>query len=120
MSLKITGVKNHATDLNSEQVEIEVLANTNLDGYALVDNTYRDGKPSNVHPHFYHLPNVEVITGDKIIVHTGTNINYSPRRLQGQNITHHLYIGSDKFIWNNTGDIAWLFKVELTSRMATN
>lgn len=118
MELQITKIHDKASRTANETIEFNVLADLDLRSFAITDNTYDVNKNlSNINPHFYKFPHQLVKKGDKVILHTGKGTDGIRRKLQG--VTHDTYdffCGSDNFIWNDTGDVAKLYKMTLIDR----
>lgn len=85
--------KDHRTNhsLNAEWVRIK-----NTTGHRITMTNWRlhdrGGK------HRYHFPRFHLAARAHVKVHTG----------KGRNTKHNLYWGSGNYIWNNTGDKAYL------------
>lgn len=119
MSLRITKVANHAATVESEQVAIAVDGTVNLGDYELIDNTYhKDGTLSNIHPHPYRFPRQEVKKGDTVIVHTGIGANSANRLVNSTTTTFHYYRNSKESFWNDSGDVARIYKRQLVSELS--
>jgi hypothetical protein len=118
MSLEITKIHNKASRTTTETIEFNVLDNTNLKYYAITDNTYDENNEiSNIHQHFYKFPNQPVKKGDKVILHTGKGTNGARRKLVGAfNDVFDFYCNSNNFMWNDTGDMAKLYKLDLIDK----
>jgi hypothetical protein len=78
------------TSLNAEYV---MLKNTGPTKHSLKSWTLRDRSG-----HVYVFPTFTLGAGKYVTVHTG----------RGTNTSAHLYWGSRAYIWNNTGDAAFL------------
>ena len=73
--------------------EYAVVKNFSTTSYNLVSFTLRDAQQ-----HEYTFPNYTLGGGASVTVHTGS----------GSNTTGHLYQDRDYYVWNNSGDTAYL------------
>jgi hypothetical protein len=82
--------------LNAEWVKIKNVTSTrkNLTGWSLRDQA----------GHVFHFPTFRLAAGATVRVHTG----------HGTDGAANLYWGSGSYIWNNTGDTAYLRNANLT------
>jgi Lamin Tail Domain len=78
------------TSLNAEYI---VVKNSGTTAWTLTGYTIRDKAG-----HVYKFPTFKLNAGASVYVHTGS----------GTNTTSHLYWRSSWYIWNNTGDTAYL------------
>lgn len=102
MSLKIHSVENSSKPID-EIVWIDVLADTSLNGYALIDRTFGStGKISNEFRHIFVFPALSVKKYDYIRLSSG-NGTYSTSSNNRGGTTYFLYWESDKCVWNNNG-----------------
>ena len=79
------------TSLNAEYVRIKNSSTTST--YTLTGYTIRDKSA-----HIYKFPTFKLKPGASVTLHTGS----------GTNTGSHLYWRSRAYIWNNTGDTAYL------------
>lgn len=118
MSLKITNVVNDSEPKN-EYVRLEVLEECNLKYYAIVDNSFKYGALSNIHRHFYRFPSQKVEKGDIVRLYTGEGTK-SHQTLTKGNVLYKFYINSKSCIWNDTGDVAYLYYIEYRDKKAVD
>ena len=109
MELKILGVFDKNT--NNERLTLHVLEDCNCGDYIVMDTTYNeiDGK-SNIWRHALLLPNLNVKKGDQVKIYTRHGLQRTVKSNQGNNI-HLIYWGMSGSIWNNTEDVAYLYKI---------
>lgn len=94
-----------------ERLWLKVLNDTNLSYYIIFDTTYTSETTiSNVQRHAHWFKPRKVKAGDSIVLYTkkgytSTNLN------KDGSITHFIYWGLNKTIWNKDGDCAVLFEV---------
>jgi hypothetical protein len=83
--------------LNEEWVQIKNVTSTtkNLKGWKVYDR----GRI-----HAYTFPTTPVAPGEVVRLHTGS----------GTNSTRHRYWGQDAYVWNDTGDTAYLYRPDGT------
>lgn len=109
MILEILGVADQS-DKTKQRLRLKVTDDGNLNAYAIVDNTFKDGGiPSNVHRHFFSFPNYNVKKGDYVWLYstTGTQTKLTN---EGKTITHVFYWNLDISVWN-AKDTAHLLKI---------
>lgn len=100
-----------------ERIILYVENNCNTWPYILFDTTYdEEGRVTNLNRHSFIFPNLDVNTGDFIVIYTGNGKNNSFRNKRGTT-THALYWGLDVNIWNSSQDSALLVKVEEYKRV---
>jgi hypothetical protein len=97
---------NNGTTADTEYVEFRAMNKTNLGEYALLDNTFSDGKPSNIFRHFYKLPAIALEAGDYVKVFTGNAEKANKcftREENGVKVNvWYVSMGSKACIWNNS------------------
>lgn len=86
--------------------------------YIIFDNTYNEDShyPENIFQHYYWFPNVPIKKNEFICISTGKSPEgkkYFLGEDEEANVMHFFYWGSDKCIWNDTGDVIHLFKINL-------
>jgi hypothetical protein len=104
MSLRIVRVNN----AKQESVVLEVTSPVSTGDYAIADNTFRGHALSNQHRHVYFFPQVNVVVGDVIYLHSGVGKDRVDRHANGRNSVYHFFDQGREFVWNNTGDKAIL------------
>jgi hypothetical protein len=111
MILSIIGIFDQA-NLEKQCVTLSVKEDGNLKEYAIVDSTYLNGTPSNLHRHFYSFPDWEVKKGDIISLYTteGKNISYKRKFKDVPFTAHHLYWNLEISVWN-AKDTAYLLQI---------
>lgn len=112
MELQIIEIREASTE--DERIFMKATEKCNLSNYLIYDETFdAEGNPSNLLPHMYRFPNIEVEKGDRVSLRTQhKNRKYSKGTL-GDNKTpcHYLYWGLDTNIFNNDGDTVHLIKI---------
>ncbi|THF52990.1 hypothetical protein E6C50_01930 [Flavobacterium supellecticarium] len=96
---------------NEEGILLEVLADTNLHRFIIMDNTYQNGIVSNKERHVHWFSSKEVSKGDVVVLVTGKGKNESIMSEEGV-LVHFVYWNLDHEIWNNDGDRAVLVQVD--------
>lgn len=100
-----------------ERIILFVENSCNTWPYILFDTTYDDdGRVTNRNRHSFIFPNLDVTTGDFIVIYTG-NGSYNSFRNKRGTTTHVLYWGLEVNIWNSRQDSALLVKVEEHKRV---
>jgi len=103
MSLKIIAVVNGKT-ASEEYVRIQAQADTNAQGYAVVDRTFdQDGTLSNEFRHIYVFHKFDVKKFDWVRLHTGPGTYSTAQNKEKTVTTHHVYWGAKECVWNNNG-----------------
>lgn len=106
MNLKLIKIRNVSGA--DERVVIKILQKCDVSQYLLFDQTYdEEGIQSNKHRHVYVFPDIQVNKGDYICLYTKKGTYYTHENRSGT-LTHNLYMGLEKSIWNNSGDVAYL------------
>lgn len=109
MDLQILGVFDKNT--SRERLTLRVLEDCNCGDYIVMDTTYNEnGEKSNVWRHALHLPNLKVCKGDQIKIYTRSGLQRTVKSKQGNNL-HFVFWGLSGSIWNNSEDIAYLYKI---------
>lgn len=110
MKIEIVNILDRAV-ANKERLWLKVLANTDLIYFIVFDTTYAsDTSISNLPRYTYWFNSKLVKTGDYVVLYTGKGTpNQVPNGVGG--MTHFLYWGLEKTIWNKAGDCAVLFEV---------
>jgi hypothetical protein len=104
MALNLHSVVNASKPIE-EIVWLEVTADINLAGHAIIDRTFNlDGKVTNEFRHIFMFPNLDVKKDDWIRVFTGRG-SYSKIKIDKKpnNYIHNLYWGSDICVYNDNG-----------------
>lgn len=106
----------HVDRQPEERIIFRVNNDCNTWPYILFDTTYdQDGRVTNRNRHSYIFPNLDVSSGDFIIIYTGSG-TYNKFRNRRGSYTHVLYWGLDVSVWNHQQDSALLVKVEQHQR----
>jgi hypothetical protein len=88
---------------DKELVVLKATAAINTKGFALVDRTFEEnGKVSNEFRHIFVFPELELATGETVIVCTGKGKN-GMRELKNGKTFYALYWGSEECVWNDKG-----------------
>jgi len=118
MALKLISVVNSNTP-EKEYVRIQATADTNIQGYAVVDRTFdEDGILSNEFRHIYVFHKLDIKKGDWIRLFSCAG-KYNSNVNTGKTHTHNIYWGSKTCIWNDNGlDTASLVKVQLVNSVS--
>lgn len=104
MALNLHSVVNASKPIE-EIAWLEVTADINLAGHAIIDRTFNlDGKVTNEFRHIFMFPNLDVKKDDWIRVFTGRG-SYSKIEIDKKpnNHIHNLYWGSDICVYNDNG-----------------
>lgn len=109
MKLKISEIIDHGHD--DERIVLNVLEDTNIGEFLILDTTYNNGKVSNKVRHPYWFPDKKVKKGDLVILYTTEGINHSRDNTVGST-SHFFYWGLGNNVWNNDGDCALLLHVD--------
>jgi len=96
-------------------------ANENIQtmhAYIIFDNTYDEDNhtPENIFQHFYWFLNVPVNKDEFICLITGNHKEgekYFRFEHEDGKVMHYFFWGAKKCVWNNKGDQAHLFKINL-------
>lgn len=111
MSIEIKYVKD-AGNKGKERIVLKASTNDDVGRYILFDTTYlEEGIVSNHVRHSFWFPDKEVAEGDLIVVYTRDGTSKSVENKNGT-ISHFLYMGIDKTIWNKTSNCAVLIEVK--------
>ena len=111
MDLQITNVAGQG-DEKEEYVNILVKKDCNLQGYMILDETFKaDGSKSNKHRHVYIFPNHEVKKDDRIFLRTRAGTD-SKGETQGGGPAHRFHWGLKSPVWNEGGDKVHLIKIQ--------
>jgi hypothetical protein len=109
MKLKIFGIIERGV-WTQERLQLSVLADANLNYYAIFDTMYvGDGissKPKNV----YWFTNYWVKAGDIVVLYTGPGVFSTNKRPDG-GTNHFFYWGRSATLWNNPSGCAVLLEV---------
>lgn len=98
---------------NQERLWMKVLSNTNLMYFVVFDTSYITPTAiSNLPRHAYWCQQKEVKAGDYVVLFTKPGTPSEQRNSDGST-THFLFWGLANTIWNNAGDCAVLFEVNL-------
>lgn len=108
MILKILGVADQE-DKTKQCLRLKVTADGNLSDYAIVDTTFKDGIPSNLHQHYYSFPNHPVKDGDFVWLYSTSGTDKT-RSNVNETTTHVFYWDLDISVWN-TVDTAHLLQI---------
>lgn len=117
MDIKIKGISN-GNHPNQETIFLEVLKDTNLSGYAIVDSTFASGKLSNKFRHIYTFKSKDVKAKEVIALYSGI-VSEGTRIVNGVSV-HLLAWDSKECIWNDKeGDKATLIKYNVVDSYTT-
>lgn len=110
MNIELVGIE--GIQNNNERVILRVLNDCDLGNYMIMDTTYNktDGKISNKLRHSYIFPIRAVKKGEYIILYS---LNGKDDIGVENNTKVHYFFWNVGYIWNNTGDQAFLYYVEL-------
>lgn len=112
MELQIIEIRD-ASEKN-ERIFMKATERCNLSNYLIYDETFdEEGNPSNLLPHMYRFPNIEVEKGDYVSLHTQhkNKKNYKDTLADNKTPCYYLYWGLDTNIFNNEGDTVRLIKI---------
>jgi hypothetical protein len=109
MKVKLQSIRNNG-DLTRERAILNVLADDDIGHYLLLDTTYNGNSVSNLVQHPFWFPDGKVNQGDLVEIYTKDGINKIVRNPSGH-LTHFIYRGLDKTIWNKEGDCAVLMDI---------
>ena len=112
MELQIIEIRNAAE--KEERIFMKATEKCNLSNYLIYDETFdAEGNPSNLLPHMYRLPNIEVEKGDCVSMRTQYKNRKNHKGTLDDNKTpcHYLYWGLNTNIFNNDGDTVHLIKI---------
>lgn len=112
MILEILGVAQQE-DKGKQRLLLKVTADGNLSDYAVVDNTYKNGIPSNLHQHYYSFPSHPVKKNDHVILYTSEGSDRSLPQNDGTKY-HFFYWNLDISVWNAI-DTAHILKIVASS-----
>jgi hypothetical protein len=100
MSLKIIKLQKEG-DAKKEYLLLQATEDINLRDYAIADYTFdKDGKPSNIHRHFFRFPNLMMKKGDFVALFTSKG-SYKLGQTESKKPCHFIYFGSDAPVWND-------------------
>lgn len=104
MALNLHSVVN-ASKPSEEIVWLEVTADMNIAGYAIIDRTFNlEGNITNEFRHIFLFPNLGVKKGDWIRLITGRgSYTKTPIEKKPNSYIHSLYWGSDICVYNDNG-----------------
>lgn len=112
MELQIIEIRDASE--KDERIFMKVTEKCNLSNYLIYDETLdAEGNPSNLLPHMYRFPNVEVEKGDRVSLRTQHKNKKNYKGTLNDNTTpcHFIYWGLDTNIFNNDGDTVHLIKI---------
>lgn len=109
MRVKIRNIADHNHD--DERIVINVLEDTDIGEFLILDTTYNNGKVSNKVRHPYWFPDKKVKKGDLVILYTRKGTQ-SIKKNESGSTSHFFYWGLDSNVWNNDGDCALLLHVD--------
>lgn len=112
MELQIIEIRDASE--KDERIFMKVTEKCNLSSYLIYDETFdAEGNPSNLLPHMYRFPNVEVEKGDRVSLRTQhkNKKNYKGTLIDNTTPCHFIYWGLDTNIFNNDGDTVHLIKI---------
>gem|GEM_PF-993514 len=104
--IEITRVEKHGS---AEQEYVLMRSNIrgNIEGLMIIDQTQKEGKPSNLHRHPYFFPDLIVNPGEYISLRTGKHVtgkNYVKGTLSDKKtVCHRFFWGLESPVWNDTG-----------------
>ncbi|WP_087138724.1 hypothetical protein [Brevundimonas diminuta] len=111
MNLKILSIYEKGNS-SKEYVLLEVIADCNLDYYAIADTTYTgEGKISNRLRHFYWFASKAVNKGERLVLRTGKGKNDTYKTDAGKTV-HRFFWGLGSPVWNDDGDAALLIQMK--------
>jgi len=118
-NLKIERVDN-SNSIELEKVVLNVLAETNLKLYAIIDKTFDAEGETDVFIHFYHFLDQLVKQGDIVMLHSGRGTNgiTGPDLIRRLPRVYHYYWGSKSCVWNDKGDTAKLIRFKVIQSIA--
>ncbi len=117
MDIKIRSIKN-SNDPNKEIILLNVLNDTNLSGYAIVDSTFANGELSNKFRHIYTFKPKKIKAKEVIALYSGS-VNERTTVVNGETV-HILAWNSKECIWNDKeGDKVTLIKYEVVDSYTT-
>jgi hypothetical protein len=105
MSLELLKPVN-SNNPKEERASMEVLADLDLEEYAIVDKTFdTKGQASNIHRHIYRFKSKKVKKGDivRLISGVGSDTETTGTYKETSRKVHVFYWNSDSCIWNNNG-----------------
>ncbi len=109
MKLKISEIIDHGHD--DERIVLNVLEDTDISEFLILDTTYKNGVVSNKVRHPYLFPAKKVQEGDLVILYTKEGTNHIKEFNDGST-SHFFYWGLGNNVWNNDGDCALLLHVD--------
>lgn len=112
MELQIIEIRDASE--KDERIFMKVTEKCNLSSYLIYDETFdAEGNPSNLLPHMYRFPNVEVEKGDRVSLRTQHKNKKNYKGTLNDNTTpcHFINWGLDTNIFNNDGDTVHLIKI---------
>lgn len=112
MELQIIEIRDASE--KDERIFMKVTEKCNLSSFLIYDETFdAEGNPSNLLPHMYRFPNVEVEKGDRVSLRTQhkNKKNYKGTLFDNMTPCHFIYWGLDTNIFNNDGDTVHLIKI---------
>jgi hypothetical protein len=116
MDLKILEVRDGAR-AESEYVLLEVLKDTSLLGYALLDETYNYKGVSKTHRHLFRFPELSVKKGEQVRVYSGKGKQGTAEADGSNPVTHNFFWGMDECLWNSRRDKAELLWIKSMDKM---
>lgn len=99
MSLKITNIQKQGTE-NSEYILLKAESDLNLSDFAVVDRTYKDGKVSNIHKHYFRFPSYSLKSGQYVALFTGKGTDKDGTTSE-KHFCKYVYWGFEKPILND-------------------
>ncbi|MCY1642118.1 hypothetical protein [Methylorubrum sp. SL192] len=111
-------------DNGNPSLEVLILSvdiDTNLNGYAVCDNTYISGTTnlSNERRNFFWFPNKGVKAGELVALWTRPGKYCNVTNKAGK-VVHYFHWGLSNGVWNNTGDLAILIEIAAYDRRVVN
>lgn len=95
---------------SSEFLLMSVNNTCSLKDFLVMDSTYdKNKKLSNIDPHVFCFPDVDVEAGEFVCLFTSSG-KYKVKIIDGESV-HCFYWGSKAAIWNDDGDKAFLLKI---------
>ncbi|EJL70720.1 hypothetical protein [Chryseobacterium populi] len=109
MKVKISKIIDHGHD--DERIVLNVLEDTDIGEFLILDTTYNSGEVSNKVRHPYWFPDKKVKKRDLVILYTKKGTSSIIKNENGAT-SHFFYWGLNSNVWNNDGDCALLLHVD--------
>jgi hypothetical protein len=110
MRLKLLSILNRGVP-EKERLHISVLADDNLNYYAVFDTDYQNGEIAAIPKRAYWFVDYRVKAGDHILLYT--KLGTDSRRIRSDGFWNHFfYWGLKKALWGQPANCAVLLKIE--------